>query len=82
MIRETGQWPSRPSTFPEILDTTTLAQFLAYDLRGTSVESARRDIRSKVKNDGLPAFPKKIGGAYLFRRQAVEDWLEGSVDNN
>lgn len=73
------QWPPRPDVFPEIMDTGTLAQFLAYDLRGTTLESARRDIRAKVKNDGLPALPKKIGGAYLFRRQAVMDWLE--VDN-
>jgi len=33
-----------------------------------------------VKNDGLPALPKKIGGAYLFKRQSVMDWLE--VDND
>lgn len=80
MIQSLDQWPPRPDVFPELMDSVTLAQFLAYDLRGTTIESARRDIRSKIKNDGLPTLSKKIGGSYLFKRVDVMDWLE-SVDN-
>lgn len=82
--QDQNQWPPRPNVFPEIMDTTTLAQFLAYDLRRTTIESARRNIRMKIKNAGLPALPKKIGGAYLFKRQAVMTWLEldNEMDND
>ena len=71
-----SEWPARPAgeVFPNLLDTTLVAQYLGYDRRGCTPENARRSIRLLVKERGLPV-AGKVGSWLILKKAAVDDWL-------
>ena len=80
---ELSQWPERPATevFPELLDTTHVAQLFLFDRRGQTLDQGRRSVRELVKKRGLPTLGR-IGSTLMFRKVDVIGWLaaRGGVD--
>lgn len=78
-----SQWPERPATevFPELLDTTAVAQLFLFDRRGQTPDQGRRSVRELVKKRGLPTLGR-IGSTLMFRKLDVIAWLaaRGGVD--
>lgn len=78
-----AQWPERPATevFPELLDTTAVAQLFLFDRRGQTPDQGRRSVRKLVKEKGLPTLGR-IGSTLMFRKLDVIAWLasRGDVD--
>ena len=74
-MKESG-WPGRPANeiFPELMDTTLVAQMLLYDLRGKTPEQGRRNVRKLVHEYGLPTLGR-MGSSLYFDREAVKAWL-------
>ena len=76
-----SNWPPRPDgeVFPELLDTTLVAQLLLYDRAGRTMQQASRSVRSLVRDNGLPTMGK-VGGKHIFSKAAVTDWLSNRTD--
>ncbi len=73
-------WPTRPpdECFPELMDGTTVAQFLGLDLRGMTPENGRRTVRTLARDQGLPRL-RKVGKNWLHSKQAVWEWLRNGA---
>lgn len=67
-------WPEPPAAWPDVMSEVQVCMYLHLH-EGRTVATAKRSLRYIRRNEGLPDVGR-IGGKVLFRRSAVERWLQ------
>ena len=72
-------WPPCPKVWPDVLTDVEVCQYLRMDA-GHTPASAKRSLRHIRKTRGLPSLGR-IGGKVLFRKSAVDEWLQSQEED-